>query len=125
MVQDLIVIASVSGGFLGIVCGVVSMKDALRERQVTKGMSSLLTERAKRIALLESENFELREAEANAAKVRKAIARAGGIARGIQRRKARDAAVRNTVDALASTPLRPRDEVVAGARGDRSAKACM
>ena len=127
MVLEIIIAGSVGAAIGAIGMSLIASGKIAEEHQVNTGLNFILVERANRITALEKEVHALREAEARAAKVRSAIARAGGIARGMQQRKIADqkanAARDRTIGSLVSAPLRPREEVVAGAREARRDRA--
>lgn len=83
-----------------------------------------------RIVKSHAATIELQRAEIDKwARTRSAIAKAGGLARGMQQRKIAEQkanaarAVRDaTIGTLMTTPLRPRAEVVAGVAEQRAAK---
>jgi hypothetical protein len=123
MIIETIGLVASGGGVIAVLSAFHLVRNAKRElaieQMANRGLESLLKQRAQRIAELEGE-------VAKWAKTRSAMARAGGLALGIKRRQAAEEKRRrqqearaNTVASLSTANLRPRDEVVAGARENR------
>jgi len=122
-------IAEIAAG-LGILAGVGGIGVATFEHRRANWYKldaafqrNVISERDHIITNLQKKCGELAEQVDKWAAARKAIAKAGGLARGMQQRKIAEqranAARDHTLDALKTTPLRPREEVVAGARDRR------
>lgn len=114
-------------GLLAGVCGVAGAtfqhRRAVFYKLDAQAQRNIIAERDTVITNLQHKCAELAEEVDKWADARRAISRAGGLARGMQRRKLAEqkanAARGNTLDALKTAPLRPREEVVAGARESR------
>lgn len=111
MVVDAILIGGAIGAS-GFIYGYKQWQLLIHERQVSAGLETVVEAKNLRIAELERQMAE------DAAK-RRRIAALGGAARGRQQRAEKAERRANTISAVTSAPLRPRDEVVAGAREQR------
>lgn len=126
MIAEITAVAGLFAGLGGIGLATFEHRRANWYKLDAAFQRNIIADRDQIITNLQHKCAELAEEIDKWAAARKAVARVGGLARGLQqkrdkeaRKAERDEIRDRTIGTLKATPLRPRAEVVAGARETR------